>query len=120
MDGYLTMGNSTIQEFFDQYQDISIEVEQAKMQVDDSQVPDLSKEESITAEQADEHLIACMELERKQNRLEHVSQEWVVAQDILADKLCKINTKVAVIDKRDQTTVLISCVNGAIYIEELN
>lgn len=112
------MGNKTIQDFFDQYQDISIEVEQAKIQVDESQLPDLSKEESISAELADEHLISCMELERKQSRLEHVSQEWIAAQDILAEKLCKINTKVEVVDKRDQTKVLISCVNGAIYIEE--
>ena len=114
------MGNETIQQLFDKYQDLSIEVEQAKIQVDESATPDLSKQKSISAEQADEHLIAVNELERKEQHLDAISQEWNEAQDLLVERLCKINTKVRLTDKRDNTEVFISCAGGAIVIEEKN
>ena len=108
----------SIQELFDQYEEKSLEVEAAKKAMDQAEVPDLSKEEYITTAQADEHLIACVERERREKELETLSQEWSEIQDALATKLCKINTKVLVNDKRDQCTVLIHCEGGGIMIED--
>ncbi|MEH3112108.1 hypothetical protein [Pedobacter terrae] len=108
----------SIQELFDQYEEKSLQVEAAKRAMDAAEVPDLSKEEYITAPQADEHLIACIERERKEKELETLSQEWSEIQDELAEKLCKINTKVLVKDKRDECTVLIHCEGGAIMVED--
>jgi hypothetical protein len=108
----------SIQELFDQYEEKSLEVEAAKSAVDETEVPDLSKEAYITAEQADEHLIACVERERREKELETLSQEWSQIQDALAEKLCKINTKVLVKDRRDECTVLIHCEGGGIMIED--
>lgn len=112
------MENKSIQELFDKYEDLSIEVEQAKNAVDEAKVPDLSSEESISAEQADEHIIGCVELERKEKYLETISNEWSVIQDELINLLCKINTKVRVIDRRDGDALKISCSGGNILIEE--
>ena len=112
------MQNEKIQQLFDSYQDLSIEVEQAKILVEESGIPDLSKLEYVSAEQADEHLIAGIELERKVNHLNTISNEWTEVQDLLVEKLCKINTKVRLTDKRDQSVVYISCSGGAILIEE--
>jgi len=108
----------SIQELFDEYEEKSLEVEAAKKVMDQAEVPDLSKEEYISAEQADEHLIACVERERREKELETLSQEWGEIQDALADKLCKINTKVLVKDRRDECTVLIHCEGGGIMIED--
>lgn len=112
------MVNDNIQQLFDKYEDLSIEVEQAKRVVDASRLPDLSKENSVSAVQADEHLIACVELERKERHLENVSQEWAEIQELLVEKLCKVNTRIRVIDKRDGDELLISCSAGSIVIEE--
>jgi len=108
----------SIQELFDNYEEKSIEVEAAKRAMDAAEVPDLSKEEYITSDQADEHLIACVERERKEKELETLSQEWAEIQDALVEKLCKINTKVLVKDRRDECTVLIHCEGGGIMIED--
>jgi len=108
----------SIQELFDNYEEKSFEVEAAKRAMDAAEVPDLSKEEYITAPQADEHLIACIERERKEKELETLSQEWSEIQDELAEKLCKINTKVLVKDKRDKCTALIHCEGGSIIVED--
>lgn len=108
----------SIQELFDQYEAKSLEVEAAKRAMDAAEVPDLSKEEYITGPQADEHLIACIDREHKEKELETLSQEWSEIQDELAKKLCKINTKVLVKDKRDACTVLIHCEGGGIIIED--
>ncbi|MCX2431849.1 hypothetical protein [Pedobacter sp. GR22-10] len=108
----------SIQQLFDQYEEKSLEVEAAKRAMDAAEVPDLSKEEYITSDQADEHLIACMERERKEKELETLSQEWSEIQDALADKLCKINTKVLVKDRRDECTVLIHCEGGGIVVQD--
>ena len=108
----------SIQQLFDQYEEKSLEVEAAKKAMDAAEVPDLSKEEYITSDQADEHLIACMERERKEKELETLSQEWSEIQDALADKLCKINTKVLVKDRRDECTVLIHCEGGGIVVQD--
>jgi hypothetical protein len=108
----------SIQQLFDQYEEKSLEVEAAKRAMDAAEVPDLSKEEYITSDQADEHLIACVERERKEKELETLSQEWSEIQDALADKLCKINTKVLVKDRRDECTVLIHCEGGGIVVQD--
>ena len=108
----------SIQQLFDQYEEKSLEVEAAKRAMDAAEVPDLSKEEYITSDQADEHLIACVERERKEKELETLSQEWSEIQDALADKLCKINTKVLVRDRRDECTVLIHCEGGGIVVQD--
>ncbi|MCX2575187.1 hypothetical protein [Pedobacter sandarakinus] len=112
------MGTQRIQDLFDKYEDLSIEVAQAQKAVQDAQVPDQSSKDSISAAQADEHLIACIELERKEQYLLELSQEWTKAQDLLVEQLCKINTKVRVIDRRDGDEVIIGCCGGAITIEE--
>ncbi|NTE05493.1 hypothetical protein G6M26_25435 [Agrobacterium tumefaciens] len=108
----------SIQELFDQYEEKSLEVEASKKAMDQAEVPDLSKEEYITSDQADEHLIACVERERREKELETLSQEWAEIQDALVEKLCKINTKVLVKDRRDECTVLIHCEGGGIVIED--
>lgn len=108
----------SIQELFDQYEEKTLAVEAAKRAMDEAEIPDLSKEEYITSEQADKHLIACEERERKEKELETLSQEWSEIQDALAEKLCKINTKVLVKDKQDECTVLIHCEGGGIMIED--
>ncbi|MCX3267237.1 hypothetical protein [Pedobacter agri] len=118
LKGYVDMKYDNIQQLFDKYEDLSIEVEQAKRVVDASQLPDLSKTDSISAAEADEYLIAHIELERKEQHLESVSQEWAEIQELLVEKLCKVNTRVRVIDRRDGDELLISCLAGSILIEE--
>ncbi|WP_316831712.1 hypothetical protein [Pedobacter aquatilis] len=108
----------TIQEIFDDFERISLAVEDAKNAVDAAVLTDLSDKDFISAEQADEHLIACLEREHREAELENLSAEWTVLQDILVEKLCRINTKVLVKDKRDDSAVLIHCEGGTIIIEE--
>jgi len=108
----------TIQEIFDALERKSQEVDDAKKAFDDTQLPDLSGAKFISAEQADEHLIACIEHERYENELERVSVEWTEIQDLLVEKLCKINTKVMVKDKEENSYLLIHCEGGSIIIEE--
>jgi len=110
--------NKTIQELFDEYELKSLEVEEAKKSYDQSELPDLSKEKFVSAEQADQHLIASIERERREKNLEDISKEWGLIQDTLSDALCRINTKVLVRDKRDNTELLIHCEAGSIVIEE--
>lgn len=110
--------SKTIQELFDEYELKSLEVEDAKKAFDDSELPDLSKEKYISASEADQHIIACMERERREKKLEDISREWGLIQDTLADALCHINTKVLVKDKRDNTELLIHCEAGSIIMEE--
>lgn len=110
----------SIQELFDDYENKSLAVEEAKRQLDEAALPDLSTEKFISAQQADEHLILCIEHERNEKRLENLSQEWVEIQDSLVEKLCKINTKVLVKDKRDNADLVIYCEGGSIRIDELD
>lgn len=110
----------SIQQLFDEYELKSLEVEEAKQLFDETAMPDLSTEKYISAQQADEHLIAHVEHERMEKKLESISQEWTEIQNVLVDKLCKINTKVLVIDKRDNAELLIYCEGGAIVIEEMD
>jgi len=107
-----------MQELFDEYELKSLEVEDAKKAYDESEVPDLSKENYISSSEADQHIIACIERERREKELEDKSREWGLIQDTLADALCRVNTKVLVKDKRDNTELLIHCEAGSIIMEE--
>ena len=115
---YLNMSKS-IQELFDEYEEKSLEVEDAKKAFDESILPDLSTEKYVTVERADEHIIASIERERKEKELEAISIEWTAIEDTLVKALCRLNTKVMVKDKRDNTDLLIHCAAGNIVIEEM-
>ncbi len=110
--------DKTMQEIFDDFENKSIQVEEAKKVLDSATLPDLKDKDYISAEEADAHLIAAMERERAEKILEDLSAEWGEIQDVLVGKLCKINTKVMVKDKRDGSDVLIHCEGGYIIIEE--
>lgn len=112
--------NKTIQELFDEYELKSLEVEDAKKAYDESELPDLSKEKYISESQADQHIIASVERERREKALDDISREWGLIQDTLAEALCRVNTKVIVKDKRDNTELLIHCEAGSIIMEEKN
>ena len=111
--------SKSIQELFDEYEEKSLEVEDAKKAFDESVLPDLSTEKYVTVERADEHIIASIERERKEKELETISVEWTAIEDTLVKALCRLNTKVLVKDKRDNTDLLIHCAAGNIVIEEM-
>ncbi|KQN35220.1 hypothetical protein OQZ33_16480 [Pedobacter sp. MC2016-05] len=113
------MNGLSIQQLFDQYQDIILEVELAKKNIDETPLKDLSEEDYISADEAEKYVTNYAERERKMAHLERVSQEWSEISDELAAKLCIINTKVLVNDKRDDTKALIYCVDGAVTVEEI-
>ncbi|RZL57603.1 MULTISPECIES: hypothetical protein [Pedobacter] len=112
------MKDLTIQQLFDQYQDIILEVELAKKNIDETQLKDLSDEKYISAEEAEKYVRDHADRERKMAHLETVSQEWSEISDDLAAKLCIINTKVMVHDKRDNAKALIYCIDGAVMVED--
>lgn len=113
------MEDLNIQELFDKYEDLLIEIELAQKAVEASRLADLSEKDYVTVEQAEKHIQQVEEYNRKKNHLEEISSEWGILAETLADKLCLVNTKIKVRDKKDNTDVLIYCKDGAVNVEEM-
>ncbi|RYE30089.1 MAG: hypothetical protein EOP48_32205, partial [Sphingobacteriales bacterium] len=78
------MNELTIQQLFDQYQDIILEIELAKKNIDETPLKDLSDQDYISADEAEQYVKNHAERERKIAHLETVSSEWSDISDELA------------------------------------
>ena len=112
------MQNLTIQELFDNFERLNKEVDVIEKEISEIEFDDHSTKEFITAEQAEQYLQDAAAFELRQNELEKLKQQVIEVADILSDKLCRVNTKVKLIDKDDNCEVLVYCSEGSIIVED--
>ncbi|RZJ90201.1 MAG: hypothetical protein EOO20_08840 [Chryseobacterium sp.] len=90
-----------------------IEKEIAEIEFDDHSTKDF-----ITADQAEQYLKEAAAFELRQSDLEKLKQEVIDVAEVLSDKLCRVNTKVKVLDKDDNCEVFVYCADGSIIVED--
>ncbi|RYD80099.1 MAG: hypothetical protein EOP55_03095 [Sphingobacteriales bacterium] len=112
------MQNLTIQELFDNFERLNKEVDVIEKEISEIEFDDHSTKEFITADQAEQYLHDAAAFELRQNELEKLKQQVIEVADILSDKLCRVNTKVKLIDKDDNCEVLVYCSEGSIIVED--
>ncbi|KQS37024.1 hypothetical protein [Pedobacter sp. Leaf194] len=112
------MQNLTIQELFDNFERLNKEVDVIEKEISEIEFDDHSTKEFITADQAEQYLQDAAAFELRQNELEKLKQQVIEVADILSDKLCRVNTKVKLIDKDDNCEVLVYCSEGSIIVED--
>ena len=112
------MQNLTIQELFDNFERLNKEVNVIEKEISEIEFDDHSTKEFITADQAEQYLQDAAAFELRQNELEKLKQQVIEVADILSDKLCRVNTKVKLIDKDDNCEVLVYCSEGSIIVED--
>jgi len=112
------MQNLTIQELFDNFETLNKEVDVIEKEISEIEFDDHSTKEFITADQAEQYLQDAAAFELRQNELEKLKQQVIEVADILSDKLCRVNTKVKLIDKDDNCEVLVYCSEGSIIVED--
>ena len=112
------MQNLTIQELFDNFERLNKEVDVIEKEISEIEFDDHSTKEFITGDQAEQYLQDAAAFELRQNELEKLKQQVIEVADILSDKLCRVNTKVKLIDKDDNCEVLVYCSEGSIIVED--